>query len=441
MKNYAPRLTMLLIGVACPLVVCSSAQAQTGTLKPKVTTPPVAKAKAPAPSGTKLSEKKAQEMVARVLRETSQIRELSIKRGVKSAVMTSANVEKMMRGKIKDEMPSKQTQGSEIFLRQLDMVPADFNLTKTTIKMLGEQIAGFYATETKTFTTTDRVDPLQLETVMAHELTHALQDQHYDLTRLEKWPKHDGDARLAMQALVEGDATLVMSRYTAKNPMRFLGVLASSLKAGNSSPTFNNAPRFLKDSLTFPYVKGLDFVNSLYRMGGWKVVSDAYYNLPQSSEQILHVDKYLDGEAPVEVKLRDLTPTLGAGWTLLDHDVNGEIGLFYVLAEPLKDDRATEAAAAGWAGDRYSVYRGPKGVLVVQDTRWDSPKEAQQWREAYARAAVKRFGAQAQRRGQLEVWSKGKKGLWMEQRGNRVLMLEGTVGAFDTNAVRSALWK
>jgi hypothetical protein len=306
--------------------------------------------------------------------------------------------------------------------------------------MMGEQIAGYYDSKTKVFTTTDRVALGELETVMAHELTHALQDQHFDLRRLEKWPSHDSDARLAFASLVEGDATLVMSRYMTSNPLRFLGVLVSSLKSQGAAQTFTQAPRVLRDSITFPYLSGLDFATKLHRRGGWAEVSRAFGRPPQSTEQILHFEKYLAREAPQKVEFRDLSAVLGKGWKLLDHDVNGEFGLFLTVAEPLGDDNIARNAAAGWAGDRFSVYRGPKNaVLIVQDCRFDTLRDAQEWQSAYARTATQRLKTSVRARGALRVWSAGSKGVWMEQLGQRVLILEGTVGAFNPTQILSKL--
>lgn len=395
----------------------------------------------PTPAPAKINARSAQQMVDRVLRETSTLRGLSLKRAVASGVQSEAAIEKMIEREMQSQLSPNEITASELFLKQLGLAPAGFDLKSHYVKMLGEQIAGYYDTKTKKFYTAQSVNPLMLETVMAHELTHALQDQHFDLSRLDKWPRHDSDARVALSSLVEGDATFTMSRYMAGNPLRFLGVLAASLKPQNSK-VFYSGPRMVQESLTFPYLKGMDFASKLYKNGGFARISRAFTTVPQSTEQILHFEKYLAREAPVKVKLRDLTPRLGKGWTLLDHDVNGEMGLALVVGEHLKDERGAQNAAAGWGGDRYTVYRGPKkAVLVVQDTVWDSESEAREWREAYARGTGKRFGIKPQQRGALQVWSAARSGVWMEQRGRRVLILEGTVGAFNPTPILAALWR
>jgi hypothetical protein len=396
----------------------------------------------PAHAQKPVDARTTQKMVDRILRETSEIRGLPLKRTVQSRVQSRVGVQKMLEGLVQKQASTQQVLAAELFLRQLGLAPADFQLKSTYIAMMGEQIAGYYDTHTKTFTTAAEVDPLQLETVIAHELTHALQDQSFDLSRLEKWPAHDSDARLAMSALVEGDATLAMSHYMMRNPLRALGIMASTLRAPAATPAFTRAPRILRESVTFPYVEGLKFASNLYKQGKWSAVSKAFTRPPRSSEHILHFEKYLAYEKPTMVKVRDVSPTLGRNWTLLDHGVNGEIGLFLTLVGNLGNDKDAKSAAAGWGGDRYMVYRGPKNaVLVVQDSAWDSQFDARQWREAYARGISRRFKSKAQQRGALQVWSEGRNGVWIEQRGKRVLILEGTVGAFNPTPVFATLWR
>lgn len=406
--------------------------------------PTSARAQKPAPiPQPRISAATVQAMVNRVLRETSALRGLSIRRPVRSGVQTRAQVEAMiarqMQGVASDEMAA-----SEVYLKQLGLAPANFDLRHSTTSLMGEQVAGYYDPKSGAFYTSDRISPAELETVMAHELTHALQDQHFDLGRLERWPKHDSDAKLAMLSLVEGDATLVMSRYMMANPFRFLGMLGSSLKPQSSSAVLRSSPRLLRETLVFPYISGMGFTTNLYRQGGWARVSRAFNLLPQSTQQVMHFDKYLARKAPVRVALRDVRPQLGAGWKLLDHDVNGEEGSALVLSEFLPDRDEVARATSGWAGDRYAVYHGPKNrTLVVQDGLWDSESAARSWRDAYARRTDLRFGAniKPQNRGALSVWNAGRNGVWVEQRGRRVVILEGTVGAFNPAPVLAALWR
>lgn len=382
-----------------------------------------------------------QGMVNRVLKETSALRGLSIVRPVRSGVQNRAQVEAMIGREIQTSVSSDEINSSQLFLRQLGMAPANFDLKKSYTNLLGEQIAGYYDSKTGTFNTSDRISPGELETVMAHELTHALQDQHFNLSRLDKWPRHDSDAKLAMSSLVEGDATLVMSRYMTANPFRILGALGSVLRPQSDTAALRASPRLIRETLIFPYVQGMAFTTILYGKGGWAEVSRAFDHLPQSTQQVLHFDQYLAGKAPVHVGLRDVSARLGAGWKLFDHDVDGEMGSALVLGEFLPEKSEVDAATKGWAGDRYAVYGGPNhAALVVQDTLWDSPDAARAWRDAYAKRTSLRFkNIPVQNRGALAVWNAAPNGVWMEQRGRRVLILEGTVGAFNAATVLGAL--
>jgi len=400
---------------------------------------PICATAAPANAPT-VSAATVQSMVNRVLKETSQLRGLSILRPVKSGVQTRVGVEAMIRRELAGTS-SNELLASQEFLTQLGMAPRDFDLKRSTTSLLGEQVAGYYDPKSGTFYTSDHIGVGELETVMAHELTHALQDQHFDLKRLQDGPKHNSDARLALAALVEGDATLVMSRYMTANPFRFLGMLGSAL-VPHDSAAFNATPRALRESLLFPYMQGLTFNNQLVRMGGEAAVSRAFARLPKSTQQVMHFELYLKNKQPIPVPLRDVRPQLGKGWRLLDYDVNGEEGSALVLGQFLPNKSEVEAATKGWAGDRFSVYQGPKGAaLVVQDTLWDSESAAKKWRDAYAKRTDIRFFQPnvAPYNNAGTQWNIGRDEVIIERSGTRVLILEDTLGAFDLAKVLAAL--
>ncbi|BCM90421.1 hypothetical protein IAD21_02273 [Abditibacteriota bacterium] len=426
-----PRFLPLALGV---LLLPIFAQAQPA---PTATTTPT-----PEPT---ITPETVQQMADRVMKETSAIRHLSIKRPVPTDVKTGAQIEKYMAAEIERQAKPDEIAAANLYLRQLGLAPKTFNIKTAYARLMGEQVAGFYSSRTRAFTTSTRVNPLELETVMAHELTHALQDQHFGLRRLENSPRHESDTTLALSSLVEGDATLVMTRYMSANPLRAFGMLASSLSTllggDKDSVELRQAPRMLRETLGFPYISGLKFVTQLHARGGWSSISNAFGRPPKSTQQILHFDQYLANKAPEKVAVPDVSRVLGSGWKLLDHDVNGELGLSLVAGEFVEPGVAS-AAAAGWAGDRYAVYSGPKGaVLVIQDSLWNNPASASYWRTTYALRTNTRFESRAKERhtGSLSLWNAAPDGVWLEQTGRRVIMLEGTVGAFDAKRVLAAL--
>lgn len=388
-----------------------------------------------------LTSKEAQNLADNVLRETSAVRGLTIKRKVLCGVQSPAQIQAMLKKNMAKSVATNELKAANIYFKQLKLAPDDFNLPDYYLQMMSEQLAGYYDTRTQQFHTTSRVDRLQLQTVMAHELTHALQDQHFGLAKLEKWPKHDSDARLAMQALVEGDATLAMTQYTARNPLRALALLASSAMSADASKTFLAAPSVLQESLTFPYIKGLLFASALHARGGWTEINQAYKNLPASTEQILHPEKYFARELPAKVPFRDLSPSLGKDWKLLDHDVNGEFGLQIVLQEHLKEISESAEAASGWAGDRYAIYQGPKGAsLVAQVTIWDNESEAGQFTQAYIRHANLRTKTKALYQKGALLWKAGINQIWLQRRGAKVIILEAKSLPHTPARIAARLW-
>src|SRR5262245_55508885 len=299
-------------------------------------------------------------MTAEMLRETSELRELSILRDVKSGAQSRSEIERMIVKNLDSETTPAEMHAAEVLLKVFGLAPKEFAYRSFLIKLLTEQVAGYYDPKAQQFYLADWIELDGQKPVMAHELTHALQDQHFNLKRFQKWPKGDSDAELAAHALIEGDATLAMTHYMAKNPMIALAFLRSLGDADSVTKEFKQAPRALRESLLFPYEEGSQFATKLYNQGGWEQVSQAFFKLPQSTEQILHVDKYFTYEAPQKITLPDLTAVLGPSWKRIDNDVNGEWGCYLILDEFLNDATESKKAAAGWGGDRFELYETGK---------------------------------------------------------------------------------
>ena len=384
---------------------------------------------------------------AAVLKETSEIRELPILRPVKSGAQSRAEIERMLIKNLDEQTTPAEMHATEVALKKLGLVPGDFEFRPFIIKLLTEQVAGYYEPRAQEFHLADWLELEGQKPVMAHELTHALQDQHFNLRRFEKWPHGDSDAELAAHALIEGDATLAMTIYMAKNPLIALAFSRSLLSGGVPSEQFNQAPRAMRESLVFPYSQGMEWAMQLYKRGGWSLVSEAFVKLPQSTEQILHPEKYFAYEHPLKVSLTDVTKLLNAGsnsavskqqsavrnqptahrslltahrplrtahhslltahhslltahrplptaaWHRIDYDVNGEWSYYLILDQFLNSPAESRRAAAGWAGDRYELYEGPEpgDVFIAQMTVWDTENDAREFYEAYAKRIWRRY--------------------------------------------------
>src|SRR5437763_8018987 len=248
-----------------------------------------------------------------VLKETSDLRQLSILRPVQSSTQSRAEIERAVVKNLDEDILPADMHAAEVTLKKLGLVPQDFQYRALMTRLLTEQVAGYYEPKTRQFHLADWIDVDGQKPIMAHELTHALQDQHFDLRRFEHWPKGDSDAEIAAHALIEGDATLAMVLYVSSNPMRALTFFKSLGAKGVDTKELDQAPRVLRESLLFPYQEGLNWTRELHKQGGWAEVSQAFQTLPQSTEQILHPEKYFAHEAPVKVTLPDISRLLNSG--------------------------------------------------------------------------------------------------------------------------------
>jgi hypothetical protein len=228
---------------------------------------------------------------------------------------------------------------------------------------------------------------------VAHEYDHALQDQHFDLDSLEVKDLTQGDRTLARLALIEGDATAVMLDWTLQNlgPDE-LGELTGAMSPADEQ-LLDSMPPILRRQLEFPYLDGYLFVSTLRGGRGYGPVNDAFGQLPVSTEQIMHPEKY-PTERPVRVTLPDVAAALGDGWVESYVQTMGEMQLGVWVADGEGGSGLAglqlpnAAAAAGWGGDRMASLDGPDGTwAVVWQTDWDSPEDADEFAAA-AEAAM-----------------------------------------------------
>lgn len=295
-----------------------------------------------------------------------------------------------------EEVPEETRAAEERLLKRLDLLPDDADLDQLLIDLYGGQVAAFYRPDNGRFYIIQRDQPFGPadKIIVAHEYTHALQDQHFDLEGTRITDPAEGDAALGQLAVIEGDATKTMQLWAEQNlsPDEMFQVLLESL-GQLDDPTLANLPPVLRRQLEFPYSEGFSFVNELYANGGYEAINGAIQDPPSSTEQILHFDKYLANEAPVDVTLPDLSVTLGEGWQGVYRQTLGEL-LMQVWAAGgelppetipgLPGDWPHAEAVAGWGGDRLAMYEHDDGRWVVSwITTWDSDPDAD---EFFARA-------------------------------------------------------
>ena len=384
-------------------------------------------------------------MTAAMLKETSELRELSILKNVKSGAQSRAEIERMIIRNLDSETTPAEMHAAEVVLKVFGLAPQDFAYRSFLIKLLTEQVAGYYDPKAQQFYLADWIELEGQKPVMAHELTHALQDQHFNLKRFENWPKGDSDAELAAHALIEGDATLAMTLYMAKNPLVALAFIRSLGGQETATEQFKQAPRALRESLLFPYEEGSAWATQLYKRGGWEMVSQAFTKLPQSTEQILHADKYFSYEAPQKLTLPDFRVALGPTWKKLDYDVNGEWGYYLILDEFLNDATESKQAVAGWGGDRFELYETgkPDEFFVAQVTAWDTPLDAREFFDAYAKRTVQRYPNAKELNSTPDriEWQTSTGGVALDLRGSRVAIVEGVPASTDAGKLLRTIWQ
>lgn len=331
-----------------------------------------------------------------VSREVASIRRLEWLHPVDFQVSDRATIRRFAQASLDREMSPDQWAAYQALLHHCGLLPAGVNLRDLVVRLYAEQVAGYYEPTRKTFYLADWLPRLIQRAVVAHEATHALQDQHYDLVAwmAEVAPTEDG--ALARAAVIEGDAMVAMLAYLL-GPM---GARPESLPdvgrllagetgaAGQGFPTFAAAPPALQRLFLFPYVEGSAFVQAGLRHGGWEAIDSLYDDPPASTEQILHPERYWDARDPP----RPAELPAGAPGELWISGSWGEVGVQIVLAAALDDTATVRAAARGWDGDRYALYRTDGAPPAFTWTiLWDTPRDAERFARAYAQAAVRRF--------------------------------------------------
>lgn len=319
--------------------------------------------------------------------KTEIVRGLRFKYPVPIAIQNRAAIEAF----VKEKLVEEDVVTDKLVYSALGLIPPDMDIKELVTSVMGEQIIGYYdPTEDRFVIREDVMEKLgsgsasgESESVIVHELVHALQGQHLDL-REQFERDRDTDASLAYQSVVEGDATLAMIAFLANTAKMPLGLLLGRLDAmvamakatQGTNQELDKAPPIVKVTLVAPYFDGLRFVGTHYRDGSWDSVNRAFEMRPPSMEQVLHVEKY-GIDPPIKVKLPELEVLTQAGYKLVKEDTLGELEMSVFLAAP--GSERNESAAAGWGGDRLHVYQSPATPevgLVVWLTRWDTKKDA-----------------------------------------------------------------
>ena len=265
---------------------------------------------------------------------------------------------------------------SERLLKLLGLIPLSSNLLEIESRLLELSTSGAYDYESGVLQMLDEAEELSVkqEAVYSHEYAHLLQDANFDLSELYKSVNGDSDREMALQALIDGEATFVESTYAAQN-ISVDDVTDLVAIDPKDRAVLQGTPVFLILSLNWPYSAGYAFAKATWQYGGMTALDAVWRDLPKTTEQILHPDKYRANEFPkIPLKLPDLTTVLGDGWMVTAEDVLGEAGISLWLEASGVQNSAAAQAASGWGRDAYAVLTGPNGGsamgLLIE---WDEP--------------------------------------------------------------------
>jgi hypothetical protein len=325
------------------------------------------------------------------------------------SLMTPQELSAYLEHQFEEDYTPAEIEDDVRVLAAFDFVPEDFDLRRTLLDLYASQVIGFYDDEARTlYVITDAASgglDLLARLTFAHEYTHGLQDEHFGLQAFVDEDRLNDDAILAHTSLVEGDASLAMSEYLYAHLAEITPQDLASLQEGGdpaSQAALAAAPAIIRETFTFPYVYGLSFVTAVQEQG-WDAVDAAYANPPQSSEQILHPEKYLSRDEPEVVAVPPLTDTLGSGWHLVEAETLGEFQTGLYLAQQV-EGAAADTAAAGWDGDQYAVYINGSDEVLVFATAWDSPVDRAEFVDVYQQYATAKYGEPAGRREEGASW-------------------------------------
>lgn len=344
----------------------------------------------------------SQNQYEQINQDMEEIRELELLQPINVSTKTRVELQDETAQDLETDYPAVDRQNDQRVLVAFGLMDSDQDIGEIYVELLGEQIAGYYDPETDQMVVVsddaagDDISASN-EVTYAHEVVHALQDQHFDLQSFSgQRIEGSDDESLAITSLIEGDATAAQIEYIIGNP-DLIDDLTGELAGGDAaSEALDNAPPIVSGTLLFPYEQGQVFVDELLTEGGWEAVNAAYASPPASTEQILHPEKYLEGEAPIAVAMPDIAGGLGEAWSALDTNTMGELQISILLDEGDVSTRQAEQAAAGWGGDTYTVVGTSDQDVIVWTSEWDTEDDAAEFAESLSVRETGRLDASAE---------------------------------------------
>jgi hypothetical protein len=418
------------------------------------------------PEDPKVVAERALKRIPEIKKHLSALRNQPFRIDVPAEYQTTADFRTFVEKEIGKELGGAKAKAMVDGLLHIGFLKERIDLGKAIADTMVTQAAAYYdPAQKKYFLVMTPSDDNMLDTITAHELTHALQDQYFDLTKYlepngKKGPALSADEQNARKFVVEGEATFAMFAYliTAKSGSttiddKTLRALKLQLKlTGNlsidelrkmtkaqaeglggspemkaSAEAMDKIPAIILVPMVDSYLKGAMPSVAAFEKGGWDEVAKLFTSPPQSTEQVLHPDTKL---FPRDMPQTTALPKQ-AGMTLIDSDVIGELGWRVYLEQ--WGDKTSNDDAAGWDGDRYAVWRAKDGSLLgLIATTWDSEKDAQEFEAAYRASLITRFGGDGSKRSDGHV-------IVVSRQGNIVVIVDGSTNIEAATAAATVL--
>jgi len=325
-----------------------------------------------------------------VMADMSKLVSLPILSPLKKSMRSREEIRAYLLQKMKEDKNADKRYADQKIMEKFGLLPKDYPLDQILVKVLAEQIAGLYDPDSQEFFIADWISAADQRSVMSHELTHALQDQHFHIDKWSNAAKPNDDGELARDAVLEGSAMAAMLDYElrGKGTIRDLGDFDPAMFMGDldSSPELSKAPKVLQDELLFPYLAGITFTQHILKAGnGWPDFYKVFEKPPASTQQIMHPDLYMQGVMPAKVDLPETKGLISADWKKLDENDMGEFGVQEILKQYLLKPRSV-AIAATWAGDRYAIFENQKNkrTMLVFRVRLSNDADAARFFGAYS---------------------------------------------------------
>lgn len=373
---------------------------------------------------------------AHISKALSRVRKLPFTETVGFKILDRAAVQTHVRDFMQRDYPEAKLRSIATAQAAWGFLPPKYDLQAAHLALFDGGVAAFYDARAKLIIVPAGTDRGALHGVLVHELAHGLQDQHIALDDLVRPDRNDDDQSWAHAAIIEGEAECLRVRLerwgrrvdaseleqTGRGNRERLEALAAGANSALSS-----APLVLRENLIFPYDEGTRFVAAAWRRSGPTALDAIYKDLPASTEQIIHPEKYFEQrDEPTPIGPIQLRSALGSGWKRVEQNVLGEY-LLRTLFRGLMPRQKADAAAEGWDGLRYAVYAGPGGELCLAfRSVWDSEADAREFAAAMKVVRAKRPAGASLWPGGASRWMRARPAAArIEVRGTEVLGLEG----------------